>query len=188
MTRRGMLDGGGACYSERTDWTFSAATRRLLESVGGGSPPRPSCHSSQACPHAWTAEQRPATFGSAGLPAVSGVRRRVIRTRYWDASHRADFACGANRQRSSTVASVLDEDGGLDEIEDPLIEAIEAAGVGEFDGNEIGPDGAVLYCTAPMLMPFGTRSNRSHVQLGSVQARAIKRYGEPGSPEVRLDL
>ena len=33
----------------------------------------------------------------------------------------------------------------LDTIEDPLIAAIEASGIGEFDGNAIGPDGAVLY-------------------------------------------
>lgn len=43
----------------------------------------------------------------------------------------------------------LPDDAGLDEVEDPLIEAIEGAGVGEFDGNEIGPDEAVLYLYGP---------------------------------------
>ena len=43
----------------------------------------------------------------------------------------------------------LPEDAGLDLVEDPLMEAIERAAVGEFDGNEIGPDGAVLYMYGP---------------------------------------
>jgi hypothetical protein len=47
------------------------------------------------------------------------------------------------------VTSLADEDRGLDEIEDPLIEVIERSGVGEFDGNVIGPDGAVLYMYGP---------------------------------------
>ena len=33
----------------------------------------------------------------------------------------------------------------LDAIEDPLIAAIEVSGIGEFDGNLIGPDSAILY-------------------------------------------
>ena len=37
----------------------------------------------------------------------------------------------------------------LDEVEDRLIAAIDRSGVGEFDGNEIGDDGATLYLYAP---------------------------------------
>jgi hypothetical protein len=73
----------------------------------------------------------------------------------------------------------LPADAGLDEIEDPLIEAIDASGVGEFDGNELGPDGAVLYM-------YGSDADRlwqvvepvlrgAPVGSGSY---AIKRYGE----------
>jgi hypothetical protein len=44
-----------------------------------------------------------------------------------------------------------DDGAGLDEIEHSLIESIEAAGVGEFDGDDIGVEGAVLrkYCPSP---------------------------------------
>lgn len=40
------------------------------------------------------------------------------------------------------MKALTDRPIGLDEIEDPLIEAIERAGVGEFDGNEIAVDGS----------------------------------------------
>jgi hypothetical protein len=56
-----------------------------------------------------------------------------------------------------TIPPTGDDDRGLNEFEDPLIEAIERAGFGEFDGNEInlqtgearlymyGPDGERLF-------------------------------------------
>lgn len=34
-------------------------------------------------------------------------------------------------------------------LEDSLIQAIDSAGVGEFDGNEFGPDEVVLYMYGP---------------------------------------
>jgi hypothetical protein len=34
-------------------------------------------------------------------------------------------------------------------LEDHLIEAIESQSLGEFDGNEFGPEGTVLYMYAP---------------------------------------
>jgi hypothetical protein len=46
------------------------------------------------------------------------------------------------------ISNSTDPNIGLDMIEDPLIDAIEAAGVGEFDGNEIGPDEALLFMAA----------------------------------------
>ena len=54
----------------------------------------------------------------------------------------------------------LPADSGLDLVEDPIIEAIDAAEVGEFDGNEIGADGAVLTCTGPMPTRCSEQSNR----------------------------
>jgi hypothetical protein len=83
----------------------------------------------------------------------------------------------------------LPEESGLDEIEDPLIEAIEAAGVGEFDGNDIGPDGATLYM-------YGESADVLWSTVGDIVRRAplgsgsyvIKRYGEPGATEARIDL
>lgn len=77
----------------------------------------------------------------------------------------------------------------LDEIEDPLIEAIEDAGVGEFDGNDIGPNEAVLYM-------YGPDADSLFATVGSVlrskplpsESYAIKRYGEPGAAEERVDL
>jgi hypothetical protein len=47
------------------------------------------------------------------------------------------------------ISSSTDTDIGLDMIEDPLIDAIEATDVGEFDGNEIGSDEAVLFMYGP---------------------------------------
>ncbi len=47
------------------------------------------------------------------------------------------------------IISLQNDGAGLDEIEGPLIEAIEAAGVGEFEGNDIGADGAVLLMCGP---------------------------------------
>jgi hypothetical protein len=87
------------------------------------------------------------------------------------------------------ITALAPADSGLDEVEDPLIEAIEAAGVGEFDGNEIGPDGAVLYL-------YGPSADRLWDAVAPVLAAAglgagsyaVKRYGEPGAAEVRIDL
>src|SRR4051812_28496827 len=83
----------------------------------------------------------------------------------------------------------LPKDSGLDVIEDPLIEAIDRARVGEFDGNEIGPDEAVLYMygadgdalwavVEPVLRaaPLGPGSY------------AIVRYGESGARERRVNI
>lgn len=87
------------------------------------------------------------------------------------------------------VTSIGGLDSGLDEIEDRLIEAIDEAGVGEFDGNEVGPDGAVLYMYGPdadRLWEVIEPVLRS-ASLGS-GSYAVKRYGEPGASETRVDL
>lgn len=46
------------------------------------------------------------------------------------------------------VGNSSDVDFGLDLLEDPIL-ALEGSRVGELDGNEIGPDGAVLYLYGP---------------------------------------
>lgn len=77
----------------------------------------------------------------------------------------------------------------LDTIEDPLIAAIDASGIGEFDGNLIGPDGAVLYM-------YGTDADELFAVVGPVLADidlpagsyAVKRYGPPGAIETRVNL
>jgi hypothetical protein len=87
------------------------------------------------------------------------------------------------------ITSLGSPDAGLDEIDDPLIEAIDATGVGEFDGNEIGPDGAMLYMYAPdadRLWEVVEPVVRS-ASLGS-GSYAVKRHGEPGASETCVDL
>ena len=87
------------------------------------------------------------------------------------------------------VTSLADEDGGLDEIEDPLIEVIERSGVGEFDGNVMGPDGAVLYMYGPdadaIWNAIEPVVRAARLGPGSY---VVKRYGDPGAPESRVEL
>jgi hypothetical protein len=77
----------------------------------------------------------------------------------------------------------------LDTIEDPLIAAIEASGIGEFDGNAIGPDGAVLYmygADADLLFDVvGPVLDGMDLPPGSY---ALNRYGPPGAHETRVNL
>ncbi len=83
----------------------------------------------------------------------------------------------------------LPADSGLDLVEDPIIEAIDAAQLGEFDGNEIGADGAVLCMYGPDADAlFGAiESSLRSAPLGP-GSYAIKRYGDPGASESRVDL
>jgi len=77
----------------------------------------------------------------------------------------------------------------LDSIEDPLIAAIEASGIGEFDGNAIGPDGAVLYM-------YGADADLLFDAVGPVLegmdlppgSYASKRCGPPGANGTRVNL
>ena len=87
------------------------------------------------------------------------------------------------------ISNSTDPNIGLDMIEDPLIDAIEAAGVGEFDGNEIRPDEALLFMYGPdadalwrVVEPVLRRAN-----LGS-GSYAVLRYGPPGARESQVDL
>jgi hypothetical protein len=78
---------------------------------------------------------------------------------------------------------------GLDEIEDPLIEAIEEDGTGEFDGNEIGPDGATLFMYGPDADALYATVSGVLSELDLPEGTyAIKRYGPPGAEETRVEL
>jgi hypothetical protein len=74
-------------------------------------------------------------------------------------------------------------------LEDQFIEAIEAQSLGEFDGNEMGPDEAALFMYAPnaetlfkgiepILLAYPLCRN----------ARVIVRYGGPGSQAREITL
>lgn len=77
----------------------------------------------------------------------------------------------------------------LDLVEDPLIHVIEAAGVGEFDGNDIRQDEAVLYMYGPdadaLFAVVGSLLHTMELPSGSF---AVKRYGPPGASEIRISL
>ena len=83
----------------------------------------------------------------------------------------------------------VDDSWGVDLIEDALSEAIEARGVGEFDGHDIALDGSgevILYAYGedadalyeamePALLGVAPREG----------SYAIKRYGDADDPSVR---
>jgi len=77
----------------------------------------------------------------------------------------------------------------LSTLEDQLIDAISEQSLGEFDGNEIGGGGAVLYM-------YGPDAERLFRGIESVlrayplcrNARVVIRAGEPGAPEREVHL
>jgi hypothetical protein len=77
----------------------------------------------------------------------------------------------------------------LDAVEEPLMEALGSAGVGEYDGHEIGPGEVTLYC-------YGSDADRLLEAIQPVLLRtalprgsyAVKRYGPPGAASKRVDL
>ncbi len=87
------------------------------------------------------------------------------------------------------IRSFLDERRSLYQLEDALAAAIDEAGAGEFDGNEVGPDGAILYMYGPDADVLW-ETIESVVRAASVGpgSNVVKRYGEPGAREVRIDL
>ena len=82
-----------------------------------------------------------------------------------------------------------DDELSLDEIEEPLTAVLDETGAGQFDGNEIGPDGAMLYL-------YGADADVLFAAVEPILRAAdlpagswvTKRYGEPGAPEDRVDL
>jgi hypothetical protein len=83
----------------------------------------------------------------------------------------------------------VDDSWGVDLVEDALIAAIDAGGVGEFDGHDVALDGsgevnlyaygedadALFEVMEPVLLGVPPREG----------SYAIKRYGEAGEPGVR---
>ncbi len=87
------------------------------------------------------------------------------------------------------IAGPMHDGIGLDDLEDALIEAIDRAGVGEFDGNELGPEDATLFMYGPdadqLFAVIEPVLWRAALPAGS---HATVRYGEPGAEERRIDL
>ncbi|RPJ29292.1 MAG: hypothetical protein EHM33_01595 [Chloroflexi bacterium] len=74
-------------------------------------------------------------------------------------------------------------------LEDQLIEAIESQSLGEFDGNEVGPEEAVLYMYAPNAEALFAGIEPILTAYPLCQnGLVIVRQGGPGSParEIRL--
>ena len=78
---------------------------------------------------------------------------------------------------------------GLDQVEDPIIVALEREGIGELDGNMIGGDEAIIYL-------YGRDADRVYDAIAPVLGClalphgtvVVKRYGGPGAKTVRVPL
>jgi hypothetical protein len=69
------------------------------------------------------------------------------------------------------------------ELEDDLIAAVEAAGVGEYDGNEFGEGEAALYAYGPDADALFAVMEPVITAFGpGAGSFAIKRYGDAGNP------
>jgi hypothetical protein len=74
-------------------------------------------------------------------------------------------------------------------LEDRLASAIRAATVGEFDGTESGQGEIVFYMYGPDAERLFAAVEPALRQSGFARGGyAIKRFGTPGSREVRVDL
>ena len=81
------------------------------------------------------------------------------------------------------------EDWSISELSEELEEAIQRAGVGTYDGDEVGEDQLIVYT-------YGPDADRlAEVVLESLKdfrmgpgSYLVKRYGEPGRREERLEL
>ena len=106
--------------------------------------------------------------------------------------------CGGDQETENATVSEQallvyipagDPEFALDEIEDPLIAAIDAAGVGEFDGNELGAEGAVLYMYGPdaeaLFEVVEPVLRQMELPAGSY---LVKRFGPPGAEKFRVAL
>jgi hypothetical protein len=72
----------------------------------------------------------------------------------------------------------------MTDLSDKLTEVVESANIGMFDGNEIGGDETVLFMYAPdaealfrVIEPVLVEQESAH------GAKAVIRWGEPGSPQ-----
>jgi hypothetical protein len=82
-----------------------------------------------------------------------------------------------------------DDFASMQELGDRLREHVEAARVGEFDGDMIGKDRAMLYLYGPDADRLW-EAMEGLLRSASLPAGAyvVKQYGPPGSPETRIDL
>ena len=80
------------------------------------------------------------------------------------------------------ISSFTDPAADLAGIEDALIERIESAGVGEFDGNEVGPEHATLFMYGPDADALWSAVEPvvRQAPLGA-GCFVVKRYGDPGA-------
>jgi hypothetical protein len=107
---------------------------------------------------------------------------------FWNKRARPDSPAPIEQAVLIHVPSLV-EGIGLDQIEEPIMRAASDSGAGEFDGNDIGPDGALLYLYGPaadvLWQAIEPAVRRDLLGPGSY---AVKRYGAPGAERVRVDL
>ena len=81
------------------------------------------------------------------------------------------------------------EECGLATIEDMLIEVIDREELGEFDGNEVGPDTVTLFMYGPDAERLfgGIEATLREYPLCQ-RARVVIRQGAPGAPQREVTL
>ena len=107
----------------------------------------------------------------------------------------SDNRVGGGEEHAVLIHIPLAEDFGdsdmeaLYSLEDELYEQLDGSDAGEFDGNEIGGGEWVLYLYGPdadVLVETILPTLESHDLPDG--AYAIKRYGEPGAQQKRIEL
>lgn len=74
-------------------------------------------------------------------------------------------------------------------LEDDLIAAMDSAGTGELDGNEVGPEGAILFLYGPDAAALlASIEPILHASPLCQNARIVLRAGDPGAPETEVRL
>lgn len=77
----------------------------------------------------------------------------------------------------------------LSTLEDQLIQAIESQSLGEFDGNEIGPEETILFMYTPNAEVLYAGIERILLRHPLCQnAHVLVRYGGPGSQAREIAL
>lgn len=76
------------------------------------------------------------------------------------------------------------DDLALADIEDPVIAVLESTGAGQWDGNEIGPDGAVIYLYGPdadrLLVVIKPRPRERPAPTRKLRREAVRPAGLTG--------
>jgi hypothetical protein len=77
----------------------------------------------------------------------------------------------------------------LNTLEDQLIEVFDKKNIGEFDGNEIGPDESILYMYGPNAEIIFTEIEEILRRNPLCQSsKVVIRYGKPGAPEKEIRI